>query len=124
MLREEAKMYCEERDKGMGATIKRQIQSRFHLCKSYAVSIFRVYRAYWRGLLPYRTEIRPMAVCCSGENYIEDLIKGPVNPKIEKDAVTVKRRIHWGYMEDPETEEYDQDEITKSWICNQCCLFI
>merc|ERR1711874_551495 len=40
-------------------------------------TLFTVYRAYWRVLLPYRIEIRPFAVCCSGENYIEDLIKGP-----------------------------------------------
>ena len=67
------------------------------LVTNYFVSLLKLYRAYWRVILPYRFDMRPLAVCCSGDNYTEDVIRGPVNPKLVKDDETGKRRLDLGH---------------------------
>ena len=68
-------MYFEARDE-YGGDWKKGCCSYYDraLMDNYMWSLATLYRAYWRVLLPYRFEIRPLAVCFTGTNYMESMI--------------------------------------------------
>ena len=86
MFEEDAKAYFEQRDDYYGDLGKRCSWHMNGLCHregagrqlitNYFESLMRLYRAYWRVLLPYQVEIRPFAMCFTGKNYAENTING------------------------------------------------